>query len=551
MAARLTTYLVVAIVSATVIAGLIVGAQRDDSDGPVDLIVHNARVFTADGDGTVAEAVAVRGNQVLRVGDEREVMRLKRPQTTLIDAGGATVLPGFNDAHVHLIAGGLSVNALDLTGVTSVADIQIHVKAWMDANPDAEWIRGHGWNPSAFGALQLTRKALDAVTGDRPALLVSVDGQSALANAAALKAAKITRDTAEPAGGSIGREARTRELNGVLKGASVDLVRRAMREPTERDRERALLAAFSEAHRRGITSVHDIGTATADLETIAEARREDRLSLRVYAVPEMTAGTLTGADRDRLAELGKRFPDDPLFKTGAIAVNLGASHAGRPAAAVTADELNKFVRLVDAEGWQVAAQVWGTGELMALDAFEHATRSNRSLADRRARHRLERNEPFFAPTLSRLEKLNAVASLQLAAGPEASDHIPERPPSPSLLENLRESHAALGSDWPLGSLDPLLRLRAAVMRARAATADGKWTREQQALLGEAIEAYTAGAAWASFDEGRKGAIEAGMLADLVVLSTDIFEAPSALASARVAYTIFDGKIVYRADRGTN
>jgi hypothetical protein len=552
MAARLTTYLVVAIVSATVIAGLIVGAQRDDSDGPVDLIVHNARVFTADGDGTVAEAVAVRGNQVLRVGDEREVMRLKRPQTTVIDAGGATVLPGFNDAHVHLIAGGLSVNALDLTGVTSIADMQIHVKAWMDANPDAEWIRGHGWNASASGALQLTRRTLDAVTGDRPALLVSVDGQSALANAAALRAAGITRDTAEPAGGFIGRELRTRELNGVLKGAAVDLVRRAMREPAARDRERALLAAFSEAHRRGITSVHDIGTAAADLDTIAEARRDDRLSLRVYAVPEITAGTFTDADRSHLDELGKRFPDDPLLKTGAIAVNLGGSHAGRAAAAVTADELNKFARLVDAEGWQIVAQAWGEGTLMALDAFEHATRSNRSLPFRGRRHRLERNEPLFASMLTRLEKLDAVASLQLAAEPEAaSGDVPERPPSPSLLSNLRDVHAALGSDWPLGSLDPLLRLRAAVMRARAAAADGKWTAEQQTLLREAIEAYTAGAAWASFDEGRKGAIEAGMLADLVVLSTDIFEAPAALASARVAYTIFDGKIVYRADRGTN
>ena len=214
MAARLTTYLVVAIVSATLIAGLIVGAQRDDSDGPVDLIVHNARVFTADGDGTIAEAVAIRGNQVLRVGDEREVMRLQRPQTTVIDAGGATVLPGFNDAHVHLIAGGLAVNGLDLAGAATAADIQIHVKAWMDANPDATWIRGHGWNP---GALQLTRKALDSVTGSRPALLMSVDGQAALANSAALKAAGITRDTAEPAGGAIGRDSRTRELNGLLK----------------------------------------------------------------------------------------------------------------------------------------------------------------------------------------------------------------------------------------------------------------------------------------------------------------------------------------------
>ncbi len=210
MAARLTTYLVVAIVAATLIAGLIVGAQRDDSDGPVDLIVHNARVFTADGDGTIAEAVAIRGNQVLRVGDEREVMRLQRPQTTVIDAGGATVLPGFNDAHVHLIAGGLAVNGLDLAGVATVADVQTHVKAWIDANPDAAWVRGHGWNPPASGATQLTRKALDSVTGDRPALLMSVDGQTALANSAALKAAAITRDTADPAGGTIGRDSRTR-----------------------------------------------------------------------------------------------------------------------------------------------------------------------------------------------------------------------------------------------------------------------------------------------------------------------------------------------------
>src|SRR5512134_1639896 len=114
MAARLTTYLVVAIVAATLIAGLIVGAQRDDSDGPVDLIVHNAEVYTADGDGTVAEAVAIRGNQILRVGDEREIVRLRRPQTQMIDANGATVLPGFNDAHAHILAGGLNAGRVDL-----------------------------------------------------------------------------------------------------------------------------------------------------------------------------------------------------------------------------------------------------------------------------------------------------------------------------------------------------------------------------------------------------------------------------------------------------
>jgi predicted amidohydrolase YtcJ len=558
MAARLTTYLVVAIVSATLIAGLIVGAQRDDSDGPVDLIVHNARVFTADGDGTIAEAVAIRGNQVLRVGDERAVMRLQRPQTTVIDAGGATVLPGFNDAHVHLIAGGLAVNGLDLTGVATVADIQTHVKAWMDANPDAAWIRGHGWAPSTVGPPQLTRKLLDAATGKRPALLMSVDGQTALANSAALRAAGITRDTADPAGGTFGRDSRTRELNGVLKGAAVDLLRRTMREPAARDRERALVAAFGEAHRRGITSVQDIGTAAADLDALVEARRDDRLTLRVYAVPETTTSTSTDTERDRLSGLAKRFPDDPLLKTGAVAIHLGpdAGHGRSTPDAIAPDDLNKFVRLVDAAGWQLVARPATDQVQMTLDAFEHAARSNSRLPNRGRRHRLERTEPLQAPELSRLHKLEAVASLQvfgLALSPGRPDaplsQVDDSPVPASLLHNLRDVRAALGSDWPYGSLDPLQRLQLAIMRT--STESGSWTPAQQTLLRQALHSYTSGSAWASHDDRRKGTVEAGMLADLAVLSTDLFEGPAALASARVAYTIFDGKIVYRADRGTN
>jgi hypothetical protein len=561
MAARLTTYLVVAIVSATLIAGLIVGAQRDDSDGPVDLIVHNARVFTADGDGTIAEAVAIRGNQMLRVGDEREVMRLQRPQTTVIDAGGATVLPGFNDAHVHLIAGGLSVNGLDLAGVTTLADVQTHIKAWIDINPDAAWIRGHAWNPPLAGAAQLTRKALDPVTGDRPALLMSADGQTAVANSAALKAAAITRDTTEPDGGAIGRDPRSRELNGVLKGAAVDLVKRAIPDPSARDRARALLATFGEAHRRGITSVQDIGTAAGDLDALVAARRDERLTLRVYAVPETTTSTFTDAERDRLAELAKRFPDDPLLKTGAVAVYLGgedSAHRRSTPEAIAPDDLNRLVRLVDAAGWQLVARPATDQVEMTLAAFEHAARSNSRLPNRGRRHRLERTEPLQAPELSRLQKLDAVASLQILGLPVSPgrpdgplSQIDESPVPPSLLHNLRDVRAALGSDWPYGSFDPLQRLQWAIMRTSIPPASNSWTPVQQSLLREALEAFTSGSAWASHDDRRKGTVEAGMLADLTVLSTDLFEGPAALASARVSYTIFDGKIVFRADRATN
>src|SRR6476646_10742776 len=135
MAARLTTYVVVGIVVATLIAGLIVGAQRDDSDGPVDLIVFNAKVYTADASGTMAEAVAVRGNQILRVGSNREINRLRRPQTIVVDAQGAAILPGFNDASTRFIDGGLALDSVDLTDATTIDEIQSRVRVWAESNP--------------------------------------------------------------------------------------------------------------------------------------------------------------------------------------------------------------------------------------------------------------------------------------------------------------------------------------------------------------------------------------------------------------------------------
>jgi len=140
MAARITTYVVVGIVAATLIAGLIVGAQRDDNDGPIDLIIHNAKVYTANSRNEVAEAVAIRGNQILRVGSEREINRLRKPQTQVIDAKGAAVLPGFNDAHVRFIEGGLALDRIDLTDAVDAADIQRRIREWAESNPDRPWV---------------------------------------------------------------------------------------------------------------------------------------------------------------------------------------------------------------------------------------------------------------------------------------------------------------------------------------------------------------------------------------------------------------------------
>jgi predicted amidohydrolase YtcJ len=478
MAARLTTYLVVGIVAATFIAGLIVGAQRDDYEGPVDLIVHNAQVYTADASDPTAEAVAIRGNQILRVGTNREINRLRRPQTTMIDAGGATVLPGFNDTNVRLVEGGLAVLA-----------------ETREASAVAEHLG-------------------DAMT-----------------------------DVAKPA-----------SIEETAPGDGSD-------------RLEAIRAAIAEAHRHGITSVHDLGATLADVELYDELRRAGDLSLRIYAALGIEGpfdeGLLT-----RLAAIWKDYADDPRFKTGAVTLVLDArpvdgpeqgedpvQPAGPrsvPAAAMDPDELNRFVRLLDAQGWQIVLHADTTTAIrMALNALRHAERSN-TAPERRRRHRVHGATHIEDADITRLEAVGAVASVQPAqeTRPDAVHARQPLPPVPSVpLASLEAADATIvfGSGWPAAPLNPLGVVLAAIEGPPGSTAGTPAVAiDERMPLESAITAYTSAGAYASFDEQRKGTISPGMLADLVVLTEDIFGAPaSRLAAAEVAVTIFDGKVVYQ------
>ena len=570
MAARLTTYVVVAIVAATLIAGLIVGAQRDDSEGPVDLIVHNAKVYTGEPSGTMAEAVAIRGNQILRVGSNREISRLRRPQTLVIDAKGGAVVPGFNDAHVHLIEGGLALEELDLTGVEKAEDVQQRIHDWAAAHPDARWITGHTSDEQLLPQASAVRQVLDEAASDRPVRIVSADGRTAWVNTKALRAAGITRRTADPQRGTIGREARSGEPNGVLIGAAVPLV--GIPPPTRDERARALRAAIQEAHRHGITSVQNAGGTIGDFELYDEARRAGDLELRVYSALSI-GPTLGDEDLSRLDTLTRRYPDDPVFKAGAVHIGLDGAIDVRTAAMlepyasgewtgeplVAPDDLNRMVRLLDARGWQVMIDASGDRAVrMALDAIEHAVRSNPA-PERGRRHRVEHVDVVDPADAMRFEKGGVIASVQPAAATPTEAHTtswtwdlgPERAPYAWAYKTIagRRGHLAFGSDWPADPLDPMLALHTAVNRT---TPDGLpedgWYPAERLALKRAINASTSEAAWASFDEQRKGTLAAGMLADLVVLSNDIFaDPPARLASARVAVTIFDGKIVYARD----
>jgi predicted amidohydrolase YtcJ len=575
MAARLTTYLVVAIVATTLIAGLIVGAQRDDTEGPVDLIVHNAKVYVGDGDGTMAEAVAVRGNQILKVGSNREINRLRRPQTTVIDAKGAAVLPGFNDAHVRLVEGGLTLRRVDLLGAATVPEIEARIRAWADANPDEPWIVGRGWNAAAFGAAQPERQILDAISEQRPVYLVSEDGHSAWVNSSALKLAGITK-RAPAASAGVVRDARTGEPTGVLREGAMALVSQLGPQPGREDRARAIRAAIKEAHRLGVTSMQDVAASAGDIEMYAELRRSGDLDARIYAALVLD-GPVDEPLLTRLDSIWKEYADDALLKTGAVAVEVDGGIDSRTAAMLEPyadaatrgqlkfqpDDLNRFFRLLDGKGWQILALSHGDAAVrVSLDALAHAARSNPA-PPRGRRHRVEQAEAIHPDDVPRFGRMGVLASLQPSQADPTAPRIEEWTRALGSERTARlwpvstvsaQGRLAIGSGWPAASLNPFRGIHTAVTRTGLdGLPEGGWTPSQRIKLATAIDAYTSGAAHASFDEQRKGSLTAGMLADLVVLSNDIFDAPSArLASTTVAVTIFDGKVVYQKDaRGTN
>ena len=552
MAARLATFLVVAIVGTTLIAGLIVGAQRDDNSGPVDLIVHNAKVYVADDVGAMAEAIAIRGNKILRVGNEREIMRYRRPQTTVIDAKGAAVVPGFDDAHASLIAGGLAREHVQLFGASTLDEIRTRLETWSESRPDAQWITGIGWSLDSVS--EPTRAQLDAIVSDRPVRLLSQDGKTLWVNSKALAAASITRRTVPPAHGAIVHDRRG-DPTGILKGPAMSLVDSVVPKPTREERARALQVAIREAQRQGITSAQDLGAAPGDMDLYDAARDAGMLGLRVYAA--VPAQRTAAADLDAI---GKRYPDDPLLKTGLATIEFDGSVESQTAAmltpywprgsndgeaALTPAELSALVAMLDSRGWQVAIGASGDRAVrLALDAFAAVAKT--AQGGKTPRHRIEGLASVATEDIPRFGALGVIASMQPlhATGDElltwSKNLGPERASQgwPARSLSAAGAHLAFGTDWPLLPLEPLAGLRAAVQRPDLHA-------PEQLTLKSAINGWTSGAAWASFDEHRKGTLKADMLADLVILSTDIFASPASLASAEVAMTIFDGKIVYR------
>jgi predicted amidohydrolase YtcJ len=541
---------------------------------PADLLILNGHVYTADG-GSAAQAVAIRGNRITAVGSSAELERYRGPATQVVDAGGHAVVPGFNDAHAHMLSGGLEIDNVDLQGARTLDEIQTRIRTFAGAHPDSPWVRGRGWGYEPFPGSVPVREQLDAVVPDRPAVMRCFDGHSVWVNSKALALAGITKDTPDPPNGTIVRDAKTGEPTGLLKESPAStLVTRVMPVPTRDDRRRALRAAIQIALRYGVTSFTEAAGSPDDLEVFAEAARAGDLSARANYALLVTPG-FTEKDADRFDAVWRAHPDTPLLKTGVIKMFMdgvietntafmlapyanNAATAGKPN--YGREEYNHIIEMLDRRGWQVMVHGLGDGAVrMVLDGFERAAAVNPAPA-RGRRHRVEHIETIDLADVPRFGKLGVIASMHPGGGFTAANA--PRTAQPAFLggawgRNIGPERAArggmwksiaaaggrvvFGSDWPVASLDAMSRITSIVNRPpRPGGSDERLT------MVAAIDDYTRGPAFASFDEKVKGTIAPGMLADIAILATDVLTRPAAAREdVAVEATIFDGKVVYR------
>ena len=547
------------------LAFVAVTAARQD-DAPADLLILDGKVYAGTGD--IREALAIRGDRILAVGRSQDLARLKGPRTQVMDARGRAVVPGFNDSHVHFISGGLALQELDLAGVTTAREVQRRILEFAERQRSEPWVRGRGWLYSPFPGGLPTRQQLDEVVSNRPAIMTCYDGHSVWVNSKALQLAGITRATPDPANGVIVRDPATGEPTGVLKESAMDLMDGVVPRPTHEDRRAALRAAVAEAHRFGVTSIQNAGSPPEELDLYAEARRAGELKVRTYAALSIEPG-FSEADAARFDQVRRTYGEDPLFRTGIVKLYADGVIESRTAAMLApytgvatlgnpnypAEDLNRIVALMDRNGWQIQIHAIGDRAVrMALDAFERAAAANPRPA-RGRRHRLEHIETIDAADIPRFKALGVIASQQ-PMHVVLGDMNSERPagPWPDNIGRARASRAwnwksildaggrvTFGSDWFVAPLDPLQGVWLVSTRLTPAGMES-----QRLSVSQAIDGYTAWPAYASFEEQRKGVLAPGMLADVVVLSRDIFaRPPTTPTDVVVDATIFDGTVVYR------
>jgi predicted amidohydrolase YtcJ len=529
--------------------------------GPVTLAIVNARVWTGDSTRPWAEAIAVRGDRVASVGSSAAVRKMAG-DARVVDAAGQMVVPGFIDSHVHFVDGGFRLSSVQLRDAKTPAEFIARIKTFAASAPAGAWITGGDWDHEHWGGELPRRDWIDSVTPNNPVWINRLDGHMALANSAALRAARITSASRDVAGGTIVRDAMG-EPTGVLKDNAMDAVYAVVPNPPPELEDRALDAAMAYVAAQGVTSVHNMGS-WGDLAIFERAHKAGRLRTRIYAaVPLATWEKL----RDTVAARGR---GDAWLQIGGLKGFVDGSLGSHTAAMLqpftdaprdtgllvnTPEDLYRWTSGADKAGLNVIVHAIGDRAIrLQLDIFERVEKEN---GPRDRRFRIEHAQHIAPPDIPRFAQLGVIASMQpyhaIDDGRWADKVIgPERAKTTYAFRSLHDSGATLafGSDWFVAPPTPIEGIYAAATRR---TLDDKnpngWVPEQKISVEDALRAYTRGGAYASFDEKEKGVLAPGALADFAIIDRDLTRVPpESIRDAHVTLTAVGGRVVYERKR---
>lgn len=525
-----------------------------------DLVVLNGNVHTGSKAQPRARAIAVSGNKIIAIGDDAQIRALAGSKTRVIDAGGKTVIAGFNDAHVHFLETGQQLSSVDLRDAKTPQEFVARIKAFAEKLPKGRWILGGKWDHENWTPNALPTAALiDAATPDNPVFIDRLDGHMALANSVALKLAGVDKNTKEVDGGEIVRDA-SGNPTGVLKDAAMSYVNRVIPDPSFEQRIEAAQAATDHAASLGVSSVQDV-SAGRDVGVYQELLRRGTLKTRVYGCSELN-GYKRWADTgvrhafgDAMLRVGclKGYADGSLGSTTAwfFEPYLDAPNSSGLAMADVTTTMRQTIQEADKAGLQVRIHAIGDrANATILDHFKSVADAD-GPQDRR--FTIEHAQHVRLEDLKRFASQNVVASMQpfhiIDDGRWAWKRLDEkRLKGTYAFRTILDSGGVLafGSDSPVAPINPLWGVYGAVTRRTLDDKNpGGWIPEQKISVEEAVRAFTWGSAYAEFQENWKGTLEPGKLADFVILSHDIFTIdPVRIREVTVLKTVVDGKIVF-------
>jgi predicted amidohydrolase YtcJ len=504
------------------------------------LILLNGNIYTMDEENPRANAVAAYGSRIIAVGETDDVQRLVGRSTKVIDLQGKTVIPGLIDCHIHFAAYALRAQEITLDGVASLGEALERIAMRVETTKSEKWIMGGGWDKNLWALGRFPNKEdLDEVSANNPAALESKDCHTLWVNSLALSKASITRETVNPPGGEIERDPETGEATGILKENAIHIVKSVLPESTVEEVTKALKPAIMTAHALGVTSIH-VPEGRQSFQAFQRLQSRGELRLRVCMLVPME-------NLDAVTELGLATG----FGNELVRVGMMKMFADGALGSQTAAMLKPYEGDLENRGILIIAvhAIGDRANRMALDVIEDVSEVE---AGRSILWRIEHAQHVNPRDLKRYQQLGVIASIQpshIALDMDIAErHLGRRSreayPLRSLLDN--GVTLAFGSDSPVMPMNPLLGIYTAVTRKKfKGHPSGGWHPEESISIDEAVRAYTLDAAYASGEEGIKGSIEPGKLADLVVLSHNVFEvSEEAIVDVRVEMTVFDGDIVY-------